>query len=475
MPHGRRVSVIGLGYVGLPVAVAFGRRSRVIGFDVDAGRIEALRLGVDRTREVDPADIAGADVRFTSDAAELGEADFHVVAVPTPIDDTKQPDLRMLLGASRTVGANLGPGDIVVFESTVYPGATEEECIPVLEAASGLECGTDFTVGYSPERINPGDREHTFTRISKIVAASDEATLDTVARVYGSVVAGGVHRAASIRVAEAAKIIENTQRDLNIALMNELALLFDRMGIDTHDVLAAAGTKWNFLPFAPGLVGGHCIGVDPYYLAYKAAMHGYHPQVILAGRRVNDGMGVHVAGRTVKALMRRDVGARGAVVTVLGFTFKPDVADLRNTRVVDIVRELRDYGLAVQIHDPRADAEEALREHGIETLPSDALRPADANHPGGSAPRVRRAGLGRRHRVAPRPPGDRHRREGRARPRGSSRRDRPGAALTCGCERCGDCVRIRAELPFDPGSGQPARSASGRRHRAGNRTPETGT
>ena len=284
----------------------------------------------------------------------------------------------MLLGAARTVGGILGPGDIVVFESTVYPGATEEECIPVLEAASGLECGRDFTVGYSPERINPGDREHTFTRISKIVAASDEATLDTVARVYRSVVTGGVHRAASIRVAEAAKIIENTQRDLNIALMNELALLFDRMGIDTHDVLAAAATKWNFLRFTPGLVGGHCIGVDPYYLAYKAAMHGYHPQVILAGRRVNDGMGIHVAGRTVKALMRRDVGTRGAVVTVLGFTFKPDVADLRNTRVVDIVRELRDYGLTVQIHDPRADAGEALREHGIEALPRDALRPADA-------------------------------------------------------------------------------------------------
>ena len=378
MPHGRSISVIGLGYVGLPIAVAFGRRSRVIGFDVDAGRIGELRRGVDRTREVEPADLAGADVRFTCDAAELGEADFHVVAVPTPIDDTKQPDLRMLLGAARTVGEHLGPGDIVVFESTVYPGATEEDCIPVLEAASGLACGTDFSVGYSPERINPGDREHTFTRISKIVAAQDKATLDIVARVYGSVVTGGVHRAASIRVAEAAKIIENTQRDLNIALMNELALLFDRMGIDTHDVLAAAGTKWNFLPFTPGLVGGHCIGVDPYYLAYQAAMHGYHPQVILAGRRVNDGMGVHVAGRTVKALVQRDVGTRGAVVTVLGFTFKPNVADLRNTRVVDIVRELRDYGLAVQIHDPRADAEEAFREHGIEILASEALRPADA-------------------------------------------------------------------------------------------------
>ena len=377
MTHGRHVSVIGLGYVGLPVAVAFGRRSRVIGFDTDTGRIEELRRGVDRTREVDPADLAEADVRFTSDAGELRAADFHVVAVPTPIDDTKQPDLRSLLGAARTVGRHLKPGDIVVFESTVYPGATEEECIPVLEEASGLACGTDFTVGYSPERINPGDREHTFTRIAKIVAGQDETTLEIVARVYESVVTAGVYRVATIRVAEAAKVIENTQRDLNIALMNELALIFTRMGIDTRDVLAAAGTKWNFLPFTPGLVGGHCTGVDPYYLAYKAARLNYHPQVILAGRRVNDGMGAYVAGLIVKTLVRRNAGAHGAVVTMLGFTFKEDVPDLRNTRVVDIVRELEDYGLTVQVHDPHADPQQALREHGVEVVASEALRPAD--------------------------------------------------------------------------------------------------
>ena len=378
MAHDRRISVVGLGYVGLPIAVAFGQRSSVVGFDIDAGRIAELRRGVDRTGEVPPADLAAADVRFTGNAAALSGADFHIVAVPTPIDDTKQPDLRLLLGAARTVGRCLAPGDIVVFESTVYPGATEEDCIPALEDASGLVGGRDFSVGYSPERINPGDSEHTFTRISKIVAAQDEATLEVVARVYGSVVTGGVYRAATIRVAEAAKIIENTQRDINIALMNELALLFDRMDIDTHDVLAAAGTKWNFLPFTPGLVGGHCIGVDPYYLAYKAARLGYHPQIILAGRRVNDAMGVHVAGQTVKALVRRDAGTRDAVVTVLGLTFKENVADLRNTRVVDIVRELEDYGLTVQVHDPRADAGEASREHGVALVARDALRPADA-------------------------------------------------------------------------------------------------
>ena len=378
MTHGRTISVIGLGYVGLPVAVAFGKRSRVIGFDIDAGRIEELRRCVDRTREIEPADFDETDVRFTSNAAELREADFHIVAVPTPIDDTKQPDLRLLLGAARTVGLHLDPGDVVVFESTVYPGATEEDCVPVLEDASGLVCGTDFTVGYSPERINPGDKEHAFTQISKIVAGQDEATLDVVASVYESVVTAGVHRVASIRVAEAAKVIENTQRDLNIALMNELALIFARLGIDTHDVLAAAGTKWNFVPFTPGLVGGHCIGVDPYYLAHKAAMLSYHPQVILAGRRVNDGMGAHVAGQVVKSLVRRDIGAHGAVVTILGFTFKENIPDLRNTRVVDIVRELEDYGLTVQIHDPCADPEEASREFGVEIVASESLHPADA-------------------------------------------------------------------------------------------------
>ena len=378
MAHGRNISVVGLGYVGLPVAVAFGKRSRVVGFDVDAGRIEELRRCVDRTREIEPVDLAETDIRFTSDAAELREADFHIVAVPTPIDRTKKPDLRSLLGAARTVGRHLKPGDIVVFESTVYPGVTEEDCVPELEDASGLVCGADFTVGYSPERINPGDREHTFTRIAKIVAGQDEATLDIVASVYESVVTAGVYRAATIRVAEAAKVIENTQRDLNIALMNELALIFARMGIDTRDVLAAAGTKWNFLPFTPGLVGGHCIGVDPYYLAHKAAMLSYQPEIILAGRRVNDGMGAYVAGQAVKALVRRDTGAHGAVVTILGFTFKEDVPDLRNTRVVDIVRELEDYGLVVQIHDTCADPQEASREYGVEIVAREALRPADA-------------------------------------------------------------------------------------------------
>ena len=378
MAHGRRISVVGLGYVGLPVAVALGRRSRVIGFDIDARRIEELRRGVDRTREIEPADLAETDVRFTTNAADLREADFHIVAVPTPIDDTKRPDLRALLGAARTVGTHLERGDIVVFESTVYPGATEEDCVPVLEAASGLACGTDFTVGYSPERINLGDRKHTFTRVEKIVAGQDAATLDTVASVYESVVTAGVYRAATIRVAEAAKVIENTQRDLNIALMNELALIFARLGIDTRDVLDAAGTKWNFLPFTPGLVGGHCIGVDPYYLAHKATMLSYQPEVILAGRRVNDGMGTWVAGRTVKALVRRGIDTNRAVVTVLGLTFKEDVQDLRNTRVVDIVRELEDYGLMVQIHDPCADPDEASREYGVEVAAGDALRAADA-------------------------------------------------------------------------------------------------
>ena len=378
MAHDRNISVVGLGYVGLPVAVAFGKGARVVGFDIDAGRIEELRRGVDRTREVEPAELAEADVRFTSDPAELRQANFHIVAVPTPIDHTKKPDLRALLGAARTVGLHLERGAIVVFESTVYPGVTEEECVPVLEEASGLACGADFTVGYSPERINPGDREHTFTRIAKIVAAQDEATLDIVASVYESVVAAGVYRAATIRVAEAAKVIENTQRDLNIALMNELALIFVRLGIDTRDVLDAARTKWNFLPFTPGLVGGHCIGVDPYYLAHKATMLSYQPEVILAGRRVNDGMGAWVAGQAVKALVRRGIGTRGAVVTVLGLTFKENVPDLRNTRVVDIVRELEDYGLAVQIHDPCADPDEASREFEVVVVAGDALRPADA-------------------------------------------------------------------------------------------------
>ncbi|MCP5151339.1 MAG: nucleotide sugar dehydrogenase [Ectothiorhodospiraceae bacterium] len=376
MAHGRKISVTGLGYVGLPVAVAFGKSERVVGFDVNAQRVAELKAGHDRTHEVADADLAAADVLYTCNAEDLRAADFHIVAVPTPIDDAKQPDLGPLRAASRSVGAQLKRGDIVVFESTVYPGATEEDCVPVLEAASGLRCGSDFTVGYSPERINPGDREHTFTRITKVVSGQDAATLEVVAQVYESVVTAGVHRAATIKVAEAAKVIENTQRDLNIALMNELALIFDRMGIDTRDVLAAAGTKWNFLPFSPGLVGGHCIGVDPYYLTHKAAMLDYYPQVILAGRRINDGMGQHIAAQIVKSLIRRGESVHDALVTVLGLTFKENVPDLRNTKVIDIVHALEDYGIAVQVHDPMADADEARHEYGIELVSAGALRPA---------------------------------------------------------------------------------------------------
>ena len=378
MSHGRSISVIGLGYVGLPVAVAFGRQQRVIGFDIDALRVAELRAGHDRTHEVDDADLTQVDILFTSDADDLGSADFHIIAVPTPIDEAKRPDLRPLLSASRSVGPKLKRGDIVVYESTVYPGATEEECVPVLEQTSGLECGVDFTVGYSPERINPGDREHTFTRITKVVSGQDAQTLEVVAAVYASVVTAGVHKAASIKVAEAAKVIENTQRDLNIALMNELSLIFERMDIDTRDVLAAAGTKWNFLPFTPGLVGGHCIGVDPYYLTHKAIMLGYYPQVILAGRRINDGMGAHVAAQVVKHLIRAGATVRGCTVTVLGLTFKENVPDLRNTRVVDIVTELREYGVRVQVCDPMADPAEAQHEYGLELTPLAEAAPAAA-------------------------------------------------------------------------------------------------
>jgi UDP-N-acetyl-D-galactosamine dehydrogenase len=370
--------VVGLGYVGLPVAVAFGKSQRVVGFDIDPERIAELRRGWDRTHEVEDADLAAADVHYTDDLGDLGAADFHIVAVPTPVDDAKRPDLTPVLSASRTVGRALKAGDIVVFESTVYPGATEEDCVPILERESGLKCGLDFTVGYSPERINPGDKVHTFTRITKVVSGQDAATLDIVARVYESVVEAGVHRASSIKVAEAAKVIENTQRDLNIALMNELALIFNRMGIDTNDVLAAAGTKWNFLPFRPGLVGGHCIGVDPYYLTHKASMMGYIPQVILAGRRINDDMGKFVASEVVKRLIRKGDHVRDSRVVVLGLTFKENVPDLRNTRVTDIIHELEDYGVRVQVHDALADAAEAREEYGIDLYTNGGLEPADA-------------------------------------------------------------------------------------------------
>ncbi len=377
-PHGRRISVIGLGYVGLPVAVAFGRSARVVGFDVNPQRLAELRAGHDRTGEVADADLRAADILYTDRTEELRAADFHIVAVPTPVDDAHQPDLTPLVKASESVGRALKKGDIVVFESTVYPGATEEVCAPVLERVSGLASGRDFTLGYSPERINPGDKEHTFTRIKKVVSGQDAPTLETVAAVYGSVVAAGVHRAASIKVAEAAKVIENTQRDLNIALMNELALLFDRLGIDTLDVLEAAGTKWNFLPFRPGLVGGHCIGVDPYYLTQKAEKAGYIPQVILAGRRINDGMGAFIANRAVREMSRAGHPVCDSQVTVLGLTFKEDCPDLRNSRVIDIVRELEGYGAIVQVADPLADPEEARREYGVTLTPLAQLKPAAA-------------------------------------------------------------------------------------------------
>lgn len=378
MENERIISVIGLGYVGLPVAVAFGLKRRTIGFDISSTRIAELQRGYDRTGEVCREDLDRADILFTDRIDELAKADFHIVAVPTPVDDAHQPDLTPLLRASETVGKALKPGDIIIYESTVYPGVTEDECVPVLERTSGLICGVDFTVGYSPERINPGDKEHTFTKIKKVVSGQNAATLDIVAQVYESVVTAGVHRASSIKVAEAAKVIENTQRDLNIALMNELAIIFDALGIDTNEVLAAAGTKWNFLKFKPGLVGGHCIGVDPYYLTHKADKIGYHPQVILAGRRINDGMGKFIAQRTVKEMIHAGHNILGATVTVLGVTFKENCPDLRNSKVIDIIRELQDYGVNVQVHDPIADAAEAEHEYRVRLLPFDQLKPASA-------------------------------------------------------------------------------------------------
>ncbi len=381
MSANRKIAVVGLGYVGLPIVVAFGRKGPVTGFDINTSRIRELRDQFDRNRDVAAEDFRDSQAVFTSDPAQLREADFLIVAVPTPVDGSKRPDLRPLMAASRTVGQNLARGTIVVFESTVFPGATEEVCVPILEKESGLICGKDFKVGYSPERINPGDSDHTFTKIIKVVSGQDSETLDTVASVYSSVVDAGVYKAASIKVAEAAKVIENTQRDLNIALVNELALIFNRLGIDTTDVLEAAGTKWNFLRFSPGLVGGHCIGVDPYYLTDKAEQVGYIPQVILSGRRINDGMGTYVAGQVVKMLLqegRISASACQPVVTVMGLTFKENVPDLRNTRVVDIVNELKSYHFRVQIVDPMAYAEEAEEEYGITLTKMDDLEPAHA-------------------------------------------------------------------------------------------------
>jgi len=373
------VAVVGLGYVGLPLAVEFGKRHPTIGFDLSHSKVAAYTKGVDPTGEVSAADLAAAKgLRCTVDPAELRNADFIVVAVPTPIDDAHQPDFGPLLGASESVGKNLKRGATVVFESTVYPGATEEICVPVIETSSGMKWKRDFFVGYSPERINPGDKEHTLPRIVKVVSADTPETLEKVAAIYGTIVPAGVHRASCIKVAEAAKVIENTQRDLNIALMNELALIFHKIGIDTMEVLEAAGTKWNFLSFRPGLVGGHCIGVDPYYLTHKADRLGYHPQVILAGRRINDGMGKYVAEQTVKQLIQSGSPIKGAHVIVLGLTFKEDVPDIRNSRVIDVVHELATYGLQVHVHDPVADRSEARHEYNVELEPWETLPRARA-------------------------------------------------------------------------------------------------
>ena len=373
------VAVVGLGYVGLPLAVEFGKKRETIGFDMSKAKVESYLRFVDPTGELSGADLrAATQLTVTTDPAALAAADFIIVAVPTPVDQVHQPDFGPLVGASESVGKHMKQGAVVVYESTVYPGATEEVCIPILEKFSGKKWKRDFHVGYSPERINPGDKEHTLTKILKVVSGDDEETLGQVAALYESIITAGVFRASSIMVAEAAKVIENTQRDLNIALMNELAILFDKIGIDTNEVLQAAGTKWNFLPFRPGLVGGHCIGVDPYYLTHKADMVGYHPQVILAGRRINDGMGKFIAEQTVKHMIRNGAHVNGSRVDVLGLTFKEDCPDIRNTRVIDVINELKAYGIDVHVHDPVADVAEARHEYGIELESWDTLPRADA-------------------------------------------------------------------------------------------------
>ena len=372
------LSLIGLGYVGMPIAVAFAKKIKVIGFDCNERKIGLYRSGIDPTNEVGNEVIAATKVEFTADETKLREAKFHIVAVPTPVNDDHTPDLSPLEGASTILGRNLTKGSIVVYESTVYPGVTEEVCVPILEKVSGLKCGVDFKVGYSPERINPGDKLHRLETITKIVSGMDAETLDIVAKVYELVVDAGVHRAESIKVAEAAKVIENSQRDINIAFMNELSIIFNKMGIDTKSVLEAAGTKWNFLPFRPGLVGGHCIGVDPYYLTYKAEQLGYHSQIILAGRRINDDMGAYVARQVVKKLINTDVPVKSAKVAILGFTFKENCPDTRNTKVIDIVKELKEYGITPVIADPCADADEAKREYGLEFADATKIKDMDA-------------------------------------------------------------------------------------------------
>jgi len=373
------IAVLGLGYVGLPLVVEFGKKLRTIGFDISKHKVEACQKGTDPSFELTDEEVqAGVHAIYTDDPAALGEADIIIVAVPTPVDEANIPDFRPLIGASTSAGRHMKKGAIVVYESTVYPGATEEVCIPVLERESGMKWKQDFFVGYSPERINPGDKEHTLTKILKIVSGDTRETLERVAALYEQIIEPGVHRAGSIKAAEAAKVIENTQRDLNIALMNELAVIFDKLDIDTSEVLEAAGTKWNFLKFKPGLVGGHCIGVDPYYLTHKAEMVGYHPQVILAGRRINDSMGKYIAETTVKKMIAAGSVIKGARVNVLGLTFKEDCADLRNSKVIDIIRELQSYGIEVSVTDAYADAEEALHEYGVKLLQWDELPQADA-------------------------------------------------------------------------------------------------
>ena len=373
-----KLALIGLGYVGMPIAVAFSKKINVVGYDLNAKKIELYKKGIDPTREVGNEAIREATVEFTADEARLKEAKFHIVAVPTPVNDDHTPDLTPVEGASKILGRNLTKGSIVVFESTVYPGVTEDVCVPILEKESGLKCGVDFKIGYSPERINPGDKVHRLESIKKIVSGMDEESLDIIAKVYELVVEAGVHRAESIKVAEAAKVIENSQRDINIAFMNELSIIFNKMGIDTQAVLNAAGTKWNFLHFYPGLVGGHCIGVDPYYLTYKAEMLGYHSQIILSGRRINDDMGKYVAENAVKKLISAGKSVKNARVAILGFTFKENCPDTRNTKVIDIVNELREYGIEPVIADPVADSDEAKRLYGIEFAHVESMKKMDA-------------------------------------------------------------------------------------------------
>jgi len=373
------VAIVGLGYVGLPVAVAFGKQRRTIGYDLSKRRVENLKHMVDTTGEVSTAELIEArHLKTTAHAADLQHADFIIIAVPTPINAARQPDLSPLESASEAVGRHMKQGVTVIYESTVYPGATEEVCVPILEKASGMRWKQDFHVGYSPERINPGDKEHVFSKITKVVSGDDEETLEKVAALYGSVVKAGVYRASSVKVAEAAKVIENTQRDLNIAFVNELSIIFEKLGLDTLEVLKAAGTKWNFLPFRPGLVGGHCIGVDPYYLTHKAELLGYHPQVILAGRRINDGMGAHIARKAIQQMIHAGRNIKGARVNVLGLTFKENCPDIRNSKVADILAELREFGVEVHVHDPMASAEDALHEYGVKLRSWDELPAADA-------------------------------------------------------------------------------------------------